>query len=303
MDFTITEEFDGLTVKEFIKKKIHISSKQLTRLKRIDDGICINNMRVTVRAVLNFGDILHLGTETETKTSGDITPVDIPLDILFEDEYYIAINKPPYVPTHPSHNHHTDTLANALSYRYKKSNTPFVFRAVNRLDKNTSGIVLFAKSALAANLFSQLQQNKLVKKEYLALVHGSTQCKGKVDGYIRRREKSIIYRELCTNKISDDAQYSLTEYEALAHGDACSMVKLLLHTGRTHQIRVHMSSIGHYVIGDDLYGSLDGEQRQMLHACSMEFIHPITDKQISIQAPLPTDFVCALRKRGIQNEQ
>ncbi len=303
MDFIISKEEDGMTVKEFIIKYGKISSKQLTRLKKNEQGILINGYRVTVRALLKENDTLTLATEAETQLSENIDPADIPLNILYEDEYYIALNKPPFIPTHPSHNHRRDTLANALAYHYKKLNLPFVFRAVNRLDKNTSGIVLFAKNAVAANEFSKLQQNKLITKEYLAITNGVCEDHGIIEGYIRRKEKSIIFREFTTTKTTSDSQYSLTEYKKLANSKNCSLLKINIHTGRTHQIRVHTSYIGHYVIGDELYGNADGEQRQMLHAYSIRFVHPFTEKQTCVIAPLPDDFIKALNKRGITYEQ
>ena len=302
MKFEINFEQNGKNIKSFINEYTKLSKKQLTKLKNLESGILLNGDRVTVRAILHTGDTLTLAIEEEIKTSDGIEPVSQALDIIYEDDYYIAVNKPPYTPTHPSHNHRKDTLANALSYRYKEQGLPFVFRAVNRLDKNTSGIVVFAKSAVAANCFSKLQQNGLVTKEYLSLVYGNCDSNGRIEGYIRRREKSIIFREFSETKNSDDAQYSLTEYKTLAKAHNYSLIKLVLHTGRTHQILVHMAHIGHSVIGDDLYGTADGESRQMLHSYCMKFTHPFTDEPITLIAPLPKDFISAAEKRGLNYE-
>ncbi len=302
MKYIINNEQNKLTIKEFVIKYTAISKKQLAKIKRLNDGILLNNEHATVRAILHTGDMLSLATEFESKTSDGIEAVNLPLDIIYEDCYYIAVNKPAFTPTHPSHNHHYDTLANALAYKYKERGIPFVFRAVNRLDKNTSGIVIFAKSAEAANSFSKLQQKGLVIKEYLALVNKMTSEQGKIEGYIKRREKSIIYREFSLKKNTDGAQYSLSEYKRLAYSSNASLLKLRIYTGRTHQIRLHLQSIGHYVIGDDLYGKSNGEQRQMLHCYEMKFVHPFINKEIQIKAELPSDFITAAEKRGIKYE-
>lgn len=301
MFYTIDKKHDNKTVKEYALGYLKLSSNMLTKLKQINTGIMLNGERVTVRAVLHTGDRLELAVEYEPKTSGIIFPIEIPLDIIFEDEYYIALNKPPHMPTHPSHDHYGDTLANGLAYRYYKENKPFVFRAVNRLDKNTSGIVIFAKSSLAASEFSKLQQNKLVVKEYLALVDGITDAGGFIEGYIRRTDKSIILRQFSKEMMYDNDAWSLTEYQKLAMGDNASLLKIILHTGRTHQIRVHMQSIGHSIIGDDLYGVEDvNYERHMLHAYKMSFVHPFTKKQILFSSKIPGDFLEALTKKGIQ---
>ncbi len=302
MKYIISDKYNNKTVKDYIKNEIKLSSNMLSRLKRLDDGIMLNGKRVTVRERIFAQDTLWLSIEHETKESCNIVAVQMPLDIIFEDDYYIALNKPPYTPTHPSHNHYSDTLANGLAYMYKSKNLPFVFRAVNRLDKNTSGIVIFAKSAVAADRFSKLQQNKLVQKEYIALVNGKTDPRGMVEGYIRRAEESIITRVFSKTKDSDDAAYSLTEYDTLAVGGNCSLVHLLLHTGRTHQIRVHMSSIGHSILGDELYGQADRHGRHMLHALRISFIHPFEQKNIVLAAPVPDDFLTVMSEKGIKYE-
>ncbi len=302
MDYIIQYEFDGKTVKDFIIKNLDLSSKMLTRLKHDQHGIILNGNRVTVRAILKQGDVLSLGIEREQKTSDSITPVNIPLDIIYEDEYYIVLNKPANMPTHPSHDHRDDTLANALAYLYTKSKEPFVFRAVNRLDRDTSGIVIFAKSAIAASKFSLLQQNKFIAKEYIAITSGVVSGCGSVEGYIRRKANSIMLREFSADRIYPDDAYSLTTYTSLASTDKHSLLHLSLHTGRTHQIRVHMQSLGAPVLGDGLYGKEDGEQRHMLHAYKIGFVHPFTEKQISITAKIPSDFLKTLSEKGINYE-
>ena len=302
MDYIISSNFDGCTVKDFLQKELKLSRKMITRLKNIDFGIVLNENKVTVRAVLHTNDRLSVSIDFESKPSNEILPVNLPLEILYEDDHYIAINKPPHMPTHPSHNHRDDTLANALSYIYSTQNKPFVFRAVNRLDRDTSGIVIFAKNADAAHRFANLQKNKQIQKYYLAVANGYCDESGTIEGYIRRKEKSIIIREFSKTKEHDDAAYSLTEYKTIATGDGASLLELLLHTGRTHQIRVHLQSIGHYILGDDLYGESNGVSRQMLHAYRMSFIHPYTKTEVTIKADIPKDIHLILAKKGIEYE-
>lgn len=299
MTFRISTQDQGSTVKQFISKHTKISSKQLTRLKTMDNGIMLNGKRVTVRAFLNENDTLILNTETETKTSDNIAPIKMSLCIIFEDEYYIAFNKPAGMPTHPSHDHYEDTLANGLAFLYKERGHQFVFRAVNRLDKDTSGVVLCAKNAQAATAFSHLQQNDKVHKTYIALTHGKLNGRGSIKGYIRRKDNSVMLREFSTNKTHEDSAFSHTDYKCILASDECSLLEIKLHTGRTHQIRVHMSSIGHPIIGDGLYGNEENYNRHFLHASSITFVHPFTEKQIYITATIPKEFTQLLNEKGI----
>ena len=302
MDYKISKQYEGCAVKDYIQKELRLSSKMLTRLKHLESGIMLNGNSVTVRARLTADDILSLSVDHEFKLSDEIVPVRLPLDIIYEDEYYIALNKPPYMPTHPSHNHRDDTLANGLSYLYSTQNKPFVFRAVNRLDRDTSGIVIFAKTADAAHRFSKMQQSKTIVKNYIAIANGLCNESGIIEGYIRRKEKSVILRVFEKEKTHADGAYSLTEYKTLASGNDASLVHLTLHTGRTHQIRVHLSSIGHFVLGDDLYGEKTDTKRQMLHAYKMIFTHPYTHHEIIIKAKIPEDMISELKRKGINYE-
>lgn len=299
MNFTVPHEFDGKTVKQYITQKLRLSGKMITRLKQREQGIMLNGSHVTVRAVLREDDILHLALEQEDRPSDKIKPAKIPLDILHEDDHYIFLNKSAGVPTHPSHDHYDDTLANGLAYLYSQRGLTFVCRAVNRLDKDTSGIVVFAKSAASANEFSKLQQSKLITKKYIALLDGVLTHGGSVKGYIRRKDNSIMLREFSQERMNEDSSFSHTDYNPLCSSTGNTLTELLLHTGRTHQIRVHMAHLGHPVTGDGLYGEEQGMTRHMLHAYTMSFVHPFTGKQTFLTAPLPTDFQTVLDEKGI----
>ena len=285
MHQVIKSEYDGRLLLSYLKTELHLSSRLLSRLKRTDDGIMVNGQRVTVRYILHEGDILELA-DGDLQSNGTVLPTELPLFVLFEDSDVIALNKPPHMPTHPSHGHADDTLANALAFRYRE--TPFIFRPVNRLDRDTSGIVLVAKNQRAASFFAEAMKNGEFKKTYLAVTAGSLCGVGTVEKPIRRAEQSIILRTVC-EKDDPGAQYALTEYEVLDASGAHSLLRVTPKTGRTHQIRVHLASVGAPICGDSLYGrASELIDRQALHAYSLEFPLPC-GKTVKIKAPLPED--------------
>ena len=287
MDFTVKSDGDGVLLRTYLKK-LRISGKLVSHLKEVPNGICVNGEHVTVRRVLCEGDTVSLAIE-DTESSENIVPVNIPIEILYEDEDLIVCSKPPFMPTHPSCNHHDDTLANALAYYFKADGQNFVFRPVNRLDRNTSGVVMVAKNARAAAVMHTEMTKHRIQKTYFALVEGEIREKGIIEKYLCRTDESIIVRRVC-EKDENGAQYALTEYAPLAYGNGISALEVRLHTGRTHQIRVHLSSIGHPIIGDDLYGKESSFiARQALHAHTLTFFLPSDEKQITVSAKLPPD--------------
>ena len=293
MDFIIDKAHDQKTVLSYIRHTLSISSRMLTVLKQTENGITVNGEHVTVRRVLKEGDLLCLAIDdTAERASHNVPPSNIPLDVLYEDAHVIALNKPPHMPTHPSHNHHDDTLANALAYRYAQSGTPFVFRPMGRLDRNTSGVVLAAKDKVASGTLTAAIKAGEVQKTYLAIVTGELPVDGQIhtiDCGIRRMTDSVIMRITCPDS-TDPSEASVTDYEALAAHDGLSLVRVKPRTGRTHQIRVHFAHIGHPLLGDDLYGSLDERiDRHALHAFSLEFPLPFATQRLCVEAPLPQD--------------
>ena len=282
----ISSEYDGMLLREYLRSVLRLSRAELTELKKRDDGIMLNGTRVTVRAILKEGDDLSL-SRGDLMSSEGVIPIELPLDILYEDGDVIALNKPPFMPTHPSHDHQSDTLANALAFYFKRKGIPFVFRAVNRLDRDTSGVVLVAKNKSAAFVLAkQIAEFKIIKK-YVAIVDGENCVSGEIEGNIRRVEDGKMKRG-----VYPDGQYALTEYEVLGVKNGLSTLLVTPKTGRTHQIRVHLSHIGHPILGDTLYGDDDGSPlicRQALHAYSLTFTLPSSNKTITVTAPLPTD--------------
>lgn len=300
MDFIIDAAHDGKTVRSYIKFTLHISSRMLTVLKQDDKGITVNGTRVTVRHVLHEGDVLGLAlADRAENASHNVPPSDIPLDIIYEDAHVIALNKPPYMPTHPSHNHHDDTLANALAFRYAQAGEPFVFRPMGRLDRNTSGIVLAAKDKLASGMLTAAIRAGEVNKTYIAIAVGELPLGTGVqtiDCGIRRQAESVIMRTTCPDSTAPD-EVSVTDYEVLDAQGGLSLVRVRPRTGRTHQIRVHFAYIGHPLLGDDLYGTPDPRiGRHALHAQSLELPLPFAHRRICLQAPMAEDMLLLIKQ-------
>ena len=276
------------TVKEVLLGSIGISVSFLRHLKFLDNGIMLNGKKVTVRAILNEGDVLDIATENEREGSR-LTPTDIPLDIIYEDGDLVVPSKPANMPTHPSYNHHGDTLADALAYRYRNDTESFVFRPINRLDRNTSGLTLIAKNRIGASRLSEQMRSGLIKKQYVAILDGIIpDDRGSIETYLRRTAQSIIVREVCSKQ--DDADYALTHFLTLARGEKHSLVLASPETGRTHQLRVHFAHLGCPILGDDMYGTpSDMIDRHALHAVALSFNQPSTDQRLTLFAPLPDD--------------
>ena len=280
--YTAQKDDNGKTVKQIIAREFALSSRLLSKLKNTN-GIMVNNVPVTVRCILECGDVITL--EALDKSSENVMPCNIELDVLYEDESILAVNKPSGMPTHPSQGHHKDTLANAVMYRYRNEN--FTFRAITRLDSDTTGVVLIARNALAAQRLTDMLQNGKIQKEYTAITVGAPKNEeGIIDAPIARSEDSVIKR-----KVDENGKSAITKYSTIAksHDKSFALVKAVPITGRTHQIRLHLSHIGTPIYGDFLYGTPIDGARAYLHCSSLELRHPMTEKLMKIQAPLPED--------------
>ena len=264
MKYVIEKSFADKTIKEFLREK-GVSGNLLKRLKKIENGITVNSAHQNVLYRLQENDILELMAEDfDSDTNEYLEPVDLPVDIIYEDENITVVNKPYGMPTHQSINNHNNTLANALCFRYREK--PYVFRAANRLDKDTSGIVITANNRYYASMISQKIKRGEVKKEYIAVVKGRLEGEGVIDAPIDRVGESIIKRI-----VREDGEPSLTLYRSLMSCDEISVVSVTPKTGRTHQIRVHMAYIGHPIMGDALYyEKSDYIDRQALHCLRMD---------------------------------
>lgn len=295
VEIVISKAENGITVKEWLYKN-GISHALVTRLKRIENGITVNGEHATVRRVLCEGDTLSLAANDRAEDENEfLVPTEMPLDIIFEDNDIIALNKPCDMATHPSIGHFDDTLANGLAYYFGKRGVPFVFRALNRLDRDTSGIVLVAKNQLtAARLTAEMRQGN-IRKTYIAVLNGViTPTSGVIDLPIRRRQESIILRQVC-DMSAPGAKGARTAYETLAVGGGASVVKAEPLTGRTHQLRVHFAHIGAPIVGDGMYGRAESYpsaldkmiKRHALHAACLEFM--LNGKKYRLAAKLPDD--------------
>ncbi len=295
MQITVDSRFDGRTVKDWLYQN-GISRTLITRLKKREDGIRLNGCHATVRAILHTGDTLTLADDDRAEDENEfLTPTPMPLDILYEDEDCMALNKPAGMPTHPSHDHRTDTLANGLCALFADRGIPFVFRAVNRLDRDTSGVVLIAKSQASAARLSALMKAGQIQKTYLAVLNGCPDPPaGRIDAPIRRKPYSTMLREVCAPK---DGQDALTEYRTAAASPLGAIVLAEPITGRTHQLRVHFAHIGCPIAGDGLYGSAESDPTIPDRAISRQALHALSLKigERTIRAPLPADILAAAR--------
>ena len=284
LTFTVPQEYVNVNALSFLKTYCGLSSRMITRLKREKNGILQDGKILRTVDTVFYGKNVEINLPNEEM---NILPVKGELDILFEDNHILVVNKSPSMPVHPVKQHQSDTLANIVAFYAKSKSKEFTFRAINRLDKDTSGIVFIAKDRYTANAV----KFKL-NKTYYAICEGCLKGSGTINKPIRLREDSKMVREI--NKNGADA---VTHYTVLKSDLNYSLLEIILETGRTHQIRCHMSSIGYPLAGDDMYGgNLNEIKRQALHCGKLAFIHPISKKEIELFAPLPQDMQNISRK-------
>lgn len=299
--YTITESDSNKTIDRFLRSK-GFTHQSITELKRQERSILIGDEWMHTSYILKCGDTLDICL-SETTTSENIIPIDIPLNIIYEDDDILVINKPARMPIHPSLNHYENTLANAVVHYYTSQGDNFVFRCINRLDRDTTGLTIIAKNLVSAGILSDMMTRREIKREYLAVVEGHPESTdGTIDAPIARIDDSMITR--CVDY--DRGERAITHYHVEKAADDFSLLRLWLETGRTHQIRVHMSHIGHPLLGDFIYNPKydaadyvnqpDGVikpgvliARQALHAYRLLFNHPITGKSMELIAPVPDD--------------
>lgn len=286
MTIHIPAAYDGRILRSYLKLTLGLSTAVLAKLKNHERGILVNGQRVTVRYVLREGDVLELfDRDTAESATETVIPCEHPLDVLYEDDFVIALNKPARMPTHPSHGHLTDTLGNALAFRYAEAAEPFVFRPLGRLDRNTSGVVVAGKTRAASGCLSRSLQRGEVSKRYVALVVGKMAADGMVHTVkapIYRVEEPVeggfaSIKRAVGDPERDGAVYAKTRYRVLAAGDGYSLVLCEPVTGRTHQLRVHLAHLGYPILGDDLYGEASPlMDRHALHALSLSVPMPFS---------------------------
>ena len=295
---------EGPTILSFLREQGY-SHRLIAALKRDPEGILLNGERVRVSRPVSAGDILRISIRAESEGPGFL-PRHLPVRILYEDADLLVIDKPPGISVHPSAGHYETTVANALAWHYcndpPRSYIPvtavpagdgdgrihFSFHCINRLDRDTSGLLIVAKHALSGAILSEEMNRRRIHRVYLAIVKGLLPLQGTIDLPIARQEGSVMLR--CIDPVNGQpcvTHFNRIYYEPLYD---LSLAEIRLETGRTHQIRVHMKAIGHPLPGDFLYYpdfQLIG--RQSLHSSSLSWFHPITGLPMECHSPLPED--------------
>lgn len=281
-------------IKDVLKSYFQISDRLLTKLKK-SNHIFLNGTPIYINKEIKINDLIEVDLEFE-ENFDNIVPSKINLDIIFEDESLIIINKCAGIAVHPSILHFDNSLSNGLAFYYKQNNIHKKIRPVNRLDKDTSGIVIFAKNEYVQECLVKQMKSKIFSKEYLAILEGNlTEKSGTINAPISRKEGSIIEREINSN-----GDFAITHFKLIKNfvfsNLSLSLVHFKLETGRTHQIRVHSKYINHPILGDSLYGNSSNLiSRQALHSYKVTFIHPISKGKIAFDIPLPEDMNCILK--------
>lgn len=275
--FTIDERYDGRKVVHFLRGEAGMSARLVGSLKRLPDGICLNGSQTRTIDRLHAGDLLTLSFPDDT---GSVEPLCFPLDVLYEDEDLLIVNKPAGLAMHPTHNHQGDTLANALAAYFQQQGRQVAMRCVGRLDKDTSGIVV-----CALNRYAAARLSGCVEKAYLAVASGLYRGSGAIDRPIVRPDPLHTSRA-----VGEGGLPAVTHWRALMQGENRTLLRVRLETGRTHQIRVHFASLGTPLVGDTMYGTADDRiARQALHCAAARLIHPVTGRALQAEAPLPPD--------------
>ena len=285
LTYDIPAEAVGLSVEQFLHKQ-GFSRQVRIQLKKFSDGVLADGQSVFLTHRLRGGEHLSIYLH-ETAPSERIIPVPLPLSILYEDEDLLVVHKPAGMPIHPSMHNDDNTLANALAWYYDQQNKPFVFRCCNRLDRDTSGLTIVAKNMLCASILSERTARKEIRREYLGIVRGRLpMTHGTIRAPLGRKPGSIIERTVDFTH----GEAAVTHFRVLAEENGHSLLQLILETGRTHQIRIHLQYLGFPLVGEYLYNpDYEWIRRQALHSYRMTFYHPITGKSLVFTDPLPED--------------
>ena len=287
--YKITEKDAGKTIETFLLEHEYTPTC-IKFLKKAESLIMVNGVWEFVNKKLQDGDILET-VFLEEASSENVPSVEMPLDIVYEDEDILVLNKAANLPVHPTKGYEYTSLANGVVHYYEQKGIPFVFRSVNRIDKNTTGLVIVAKNMLSGSILGESMRNREIHRTYLAIVEGELPERGTIDLPIGRREGSAVER--C---IDENGAQAVTHYERLQVANGHSLAQISLETGRTHQIRLHMRAIGHPLPADVLYNeNFTVIDRQALHSWKLEFPHPITKEILSFEQEMPEDMKNILR--------
>ena len=281
--YKITGRDAGKTIETFLLEHEYTPTC-IKFLKKAENLITVNGNWEFVNKILKENDILET-VFLDEESSENIPSVEMPLDIVYEDEDILVLNKGPNLPIHPTKGYEYTSLANGVVDYYEKQGIPFVFRGVNRIDKNTTGLVIVAKNMLSGSILGESMRNREIRRTYLAITEGELPERGTVDLPIGRREGSAVER--C---IDENGAKAVTHFERLHFANGHSLARISLETGRTHQIRLHMRAIGHPLPADVLYNpNFTVIERHALHSWKLEFPHPITKEILSFEQEMPKD--------------
>jgi 23S rRNA pseudouridine1911/1915/1917 synthase len=281
---TIEDETKELQVKELLRHQFNFSSRLRTKIKK-HRGVMLNGSPAEPWAVPKAGDVIAISIPDEVSY---FIPEAIPISPIYEDDDLLIINKQPGVVVHPTNGHPDHTIANGVTQYMEDTNQSFKIRFINRLDRDTSGLLALGKNSHAQDGFVKQMKSGLVEKRYLAVVKGIlSEDEGTIDEPLGRPDPDQVHRGVVAG-----GNPSVTHFRVIKRFDTgYTLLELILETGRTHQIRVHLSHLGYPIVGDTLYGTSDDSliKRQALHAESLSFLHPVTGKPLTLKAPLPED--------------
>lgn len=285
INYTAPIEYEGHKISEYLHNRGY-SNPNLCTLRHTEGAILLNGQEVFMNTRLKEGDVITVNI-TETEVSEKIPPVELPFDVVYEDEDLLVVNKPADMPIHPSMKNYYNTLGNAAAYYFEQQGKPFVYRCVNRLDRDTTGLTIIAKHMVSCSILYDAVKDRRIDRTYTAIVLGEDLPEeGVIDKPLGRARESVVERVVDY----EHGDRAVTHYRVLARGGGLSLLELHLETGRTHQIRVHMLSEGHPLIGDWLYNPEDRHMsRQALHAGTLSFPHPMTGEMLTFTVPMPED--------------
>ena len=290
--YEIQEKDAGKTIETFLLEHEYTPTC-IKSLKKAESLITVNGKWEFVNKLLQENDILET-VFLDDGSSENIPAVEMPLDIIYEDEDILVLNKAAHLPIHPTKGYETSSLANGVVYYYEKQNIPFVFRSINRIDKNTTGLVIVAKNMLSGSILGESMRKREIQRTYLAITEGDLPENGTIDLPIGRREGSAVERCIDENGVK-----AVTHFERLQYANGYSLARIRLETGRTHQIRLHMRAIGHPLPADELYHpDFTVIGRHALHSWKLAFPHPITKEMLYFEQEMPEDMKNILKEES-----